>query len=244
MKLTKNSRGRKRCSLPSCAPSCAPQASTNTKGNGEKDGGVANADNDGDVRPTRKAVAELAFLPAAQKNISAEDVERLRRQIVSLPAAWELAGNSMESVRRFLIEKMSGGVKRATMLAEIDILAKRLDYDAAPPLEQLLIDQVLTAHLRLIHAETCYNQNAIGTVGIVQARFWIDLLTSAQARFLRAAETLARVRRLARNTPALQINIANEGGKQVDVQTKPMCRMRRPSDATRTESLLQQRLQK
>jgi hypothetical protein len=35
-----------------------------------------------------------------------------------------------------------------------------------------------------------------------------SLLTSAQARCQRAIEALARVRRLARNTPALQINIA------------------------------------
>jgi hypothetical protein len=48
--------------------------------------------------------------------------------------------------------------------------------------------------------------------------YWDNLLTTHQARFLRAIETLARVRRLARNTPALQINIAREGGKQVNVQ--------------------------
>ncbi len=37
-----------------------------------------------------------------------------------------------------------------------------------------------------------------------------SLLAPAQARFLRAIEALARVRRLARNTPALQINV--QGG--------------------------------
>jgi hypothetical protein len=48
--------------------------------------------------------------------------------------------------------------------------------------------------------------------------YWDNLLSSTQARFIRAIEALARVRRLARNTPALQINISREGGKQVNVQ--------------------------
>ena len=156
---------------------------------------------------------------AGQKNSSAEDVEKLRQQIVSSPATWKLAFDSMASVRSVLIEKMSAGVLRAIMLAESDILAKQLDYDAAPMLERLLIDQILTARLRLIHAEKCYNANVLGTtIGIAQAEYWNGLLTTAQARFLRAVETLARVRRLARNIPALQINIANEGGKQINVQ--------------------------
>lgn len=59
----------------------------------------------------------------------------------------------------------------------------------------------------------------MGTVGIAQAEFFENMLTSAQARLLRAIETLARIRRLARTTPALQINIAHDGGKQVNFQS-------------------------
>jgi hypothetical protein len=55
------------------------------------------------------------------------------------------------------------------------------------------------------------------SIPLARAEYWDGLLSSTQARFLRAIETLARVRRLARNTPALQINIANEGGKLVNV---------------------------
>jgi hypothetical protein len=98
------------------------------------------------------------------------------------------------------------------MLAEGDILAKQLDYDAAPPLERLLIDHILTSRLRLIHTENCYN-SVVGNQSITfrDGEYWDALLSSTQARFLRAIETLARVRRLARNTPALQIKIAQGG---------------------------------
>ena len=157
---------------------------------------------------------------AGQKNPSAEDMEKLRRQIVSSPETWNMASDSMASIRHSLVEKMSAGVLRAMMLAEVDILAKQLDYDAAPMLERLLLDQIFTARLRLIYVEKIYDSKVLGnSIPIIQAEYFENLLSSAQARFQRAIETLARVRRLARNTPALQINIANEGGKQVNVQT-------------------------
>jgi hypothetical protein len=105
------------------------------------------------------------------------------------------------------------------MLAEVDCLKKQLGYESAPPLEQLLIDHILTVRLRLIYVEHNYNQCVVGqSITLTQGEYWDNLLTSAQARFQRAIETLARVRRLARNTPALQINIAREGGQQVNIQ--------------------------
>jgi hypothetical protein len=105
------------------------------------------------------------------------------------------------------------------MLAEVDVLKKQLDYDAAPPLERLLIDHILTVRLRLIHAENAYNTRVVNqSITLKEGEYWDNLLSSTQARFIKAIEALARVRRLARNTPALQINIASEGGKQVNVQ--------------------------
>jgi hypothetical protein len=180
---------------------------------------AASADNSGQVLNPAKEAAELYLKLAEKENPSTEDIERLRRLIVSTPAAWDLATVTTLSVRHSLIAKMGRGATGALMLAELDILAKQLDYDAAPPLERLLIDHILTARLRLIHVESCYN-NALsgGSIGIETGRFWQDFLASAQIQFLRASEMLARIRRLARITPALQINIAREGGKQVNVQ--------------------------
>jgi len=52
---------------------------------------------------------------------------------------------------------------------------------------------------------------------IDQAHFLEKRLNAAQWRFLRAVETLARVRKIARRTPPLQVNIATQGGQQVNV---------------------------
>jgi hypothetical protein len=168
--------------------------------------------------PAKEAV-QLYQKLAKQKNPSGEDVDRLRKLVVSTPAAWPLATHTMSTIRQAIINKMSNGASRACMLAEVDILEKELDYDAAPPLERLLIDHILTVRLRLIHTENIYNNHVVNqSITLKEGEYWDNLLTSTQARFLRAIETLARVRRLARNTPALQVNIAGKGGKQVNVQ--------------------------
>ena len=148
-----------------------------------------------------------------------KDVDRLRRLAAETPGILSFANSTTQSVRHQLIEKISHGVSRAYMLAEVDKLKKELDYADAPALERLLIDHILTVRLRAIHAENAYNQSIVNqSVSLKVGAYWDNLLTTTQTRFLRAIETLARVRRLTRNTPALQINIASEGGKQVNVQ--------------------------
>ena len=164
-------------------------------------------------------ITELHKRMDKAKDPNPKDVERLRQLALATPGFLSFTRSTTQSIRHQLIEKISHGVSRALMLAEVDSLKKQLDYDAAPPLERLLIDHILTVRLRLIHAENNYNLCVVNQSATFKAgEYWDNLLSSTQARFLRAIETLARVRRLARNTPALQINIANDGGKQVNVQ--------------------------
>lgn len=167
--------------------------------------------------PWREILKISARVQKAKKP-DPEDLHRLRQLAVQAPG-FLLVCSTTARIRQQLIEKISHGNSGAFMLAEMDLLTKQLGHDDAPPLERLLIDHILTVRLRLIDAENRYNSVVLGqSVTLEQGRYWDDLLSSTQARFLRAIETLARVRRLARNTPALQINIAREGGRQVNVQ--------------------------
>lgn len=164
-------------------------------------------------------ITELHKRIAKAKAPDPKDVERLRQLALLTPGYLSFERSVTQSIRRQLIEKVSFGVSRACLLAETDLLKQQLGYNAAPALERLHIDHILTVRLRLIHAETAYNQVVVNTTaGFKVCEYWDTLLSSSQARFLRAVEALARVRRLARNTPALQINIANQGGQQVNVQ--------------------------
>jgi len=99
----------------------------------------------------------------------------------------------------------------------LQVLKKDLGYDDAPMLEQLLIQQAALCWLKLSLVELSYsgtmNQSITLTLGI----YWEKRLSAAQRRFTRVCETLARVRKLSRNTPALQFNIAANGGQQLNV---------------------------
>jgi hypothetical protein len=166
-------------------------------------------------------IREISKRIGDSKEASPKDVERLRKLVAATPGALGEEFSGSESIRTQLVEKISYGASRAVILAEGDKLKKDLGYATAPPLEQLLIDHILLVRLRLAHVENAYNRQIVSqSVSLQVGAYWDNLLTSNQARFLRAIETLARVRRLSRNTPALQINIAREGGKQVNVQGK------------------------
>jgi hypothetical protein len=182
-------------------------------------------------------IADLRKRMNKAKTPDPKDVERLRQLAGATPGYLSFADSITQSIRSQLIEKISHGVSRAYMLAEVDVLKKQLDYDAAPSLDRLLIDHILTVRLRLIHAENAYNTRVVNQpITLKEGEYWDNLLSSAQARFIRAIEALARVRRLARNTPALQINIAREGGKQVNVQGDVTGKEAAPAPEAKPES--------
>ena len=54
-------------------------------------------------------------------------------------------------------------------------------------------------------------------ITLTMGKYWEGRLSAAQRRHLRAVETLARVRRLLSRIPAVQVNIATQGGQQVNV---------------------------
>jgi len=154
----------------------------------------------------------------AAKTPDPKDIGRLRQLATEIPGTLEHFGSG-PSARHTLIEKTCHGSSQALLLAEVDKLKKDSGYAAAPPLERLLLDHLLTVRVRLVHAERVYTSKVTGqSLSLHEAAHWEGFLTAAHNRFLRAVETLARVRRLSRNTPVLQINVAQEGGKQVNVQ--------------------------
>ena len=76
-----------------------------------------------------------------------------------------------------------------------------------------------TVRLRVMDAENRYTHSVVNeAVSFKVGEYWSDVLSATHARYLKAIVTLAKVRKLARNTPALQINIATDGGKQVNLQ--------------------------
>lgn len=99
----------------------------------------------------------------------------------------------------------------------LQVLKKDLGYDEAPLLEKLLIQQAALCWLKLNLVELSYSGTMAQSITLTLGMYWEKRLSAAQKRFTRACETLVRVRKLSRNTPALQFNIAAAGGQQVNV---------------------------
>lgn len=79
------------------------------------------------------------------------------------------------------------------------------------------LKQAALCWLKLSLVELSYSSVMKQSISLTLGVYWEKRLTSAQRRFTRSCETLARVRKLSRNTPALQVNIAAEGGQQVNL---------------------------
>ena len=101
----------------------------------------------------------------------------------------------------------------------LQVLKKDLGSEGAPMLEQLLIQHAALCWLRLALAELAYSNVVKGSITLTLGLYMEKRLSMAQRRFTRSCETLTRVRRLSRNTPALQVNIASNGGQQVNLAT-------------------------
>ena len=145
-----------------------------------------------------------------------EDVKALQTMLAKHPQLWRRGGDlAVQNQRKLLSSSGMTTAAREMTEAALDAMRRELDYNGAPMLEQMLIEQVLLSWLRLNIWE--YQVSDMGTVSLVVADFWERRLSAAQRRFLRASETLARVRRLARNIPGLQVNIATQDGQQVNI---------------------------
>lgn len=90
-----------------------------------------------------------------------------------------------------------------------------LGYKTAPLLERMLIEHIILCCFRLAIAELQFSAVSSHGGTMKQIEHHQRLVGAAQRRFTRASESLERLRRLAR--PNVQINVAAEGGQQVNV---------------------------
>jgi len=154
---------------------------------------------------------ESVLKRANRDNPDAATMEELRRLFDQYPELWQSIVKDLQGVNRAIVKSMtSNGVSQEVFLRHVDAQRTEMGYADAPPLERPLIDHVVTCWLRLQKTELSYTGMNGQSITLTQADFWERKLTQAQARYLRAIETLARVRRLARPSAPLQVNIATQ----------------------------------
>jgi hypothetical protein len=147
-----------------------------------------------------------------------DDVRALRAMLEEHPQLWRVAGDLAYTAILNIVAKLDAGPLVTESLKHSWIARKdELGYSSAPPLERLLIEQVVIWWLHLHIVEIEYTRAMNDPIPAASAAHWEKRLSAAQRRYLRACESLARIRKLARTTPALQVNIATHGGQQVNL---------------------------
>ncbi len=154
-----------------------------------------------------------------KENPKAEDIAELRRFFDDDPELWSTTGNMARRTLDHLLRTYysQSAYLRECVSRRVKEMREQLGYSESPPLEQILIEQILVCWVNLYVLEINSATKLCESHSTEAGLYWDKRLTGAQRRFRRASESLARIRKLSRNTPALQFNIAASGGQQVNV---------------------------
>ena len=148
-----------------------------------------------------------------------KDLLELKRKMDEVPELWKVVFDMTEVIRNNLIEKaVSPKAARSAIKKNVAVLMDDMGYIHASAIEKLLIENVVITWLRLQWVEyQMVGYMGEGEVRMSVVEYWEKRLSVSQRRHLRACETLARVRKLTSAKPVLQVNIAANGGQQVNV---------------------------
>ncbi len=153
-------------------------------------------------------------LEEAQAAAKEERRKAIRKVFQDYPVLWNGARRMFTTAESVMIETLTkDGLTQEFIEFALKGIRRDLGHEHAPMLEKFLIEQVALAWLDLESVQKRYADNALGSHTLTSGAYWDRRMTSAQARYTRAVEALARVRRLAMPMP-LQVNI---GGQQINV---------------------------
>lgn len=148
-----------------------------------------------------------------KKKPAAADVRALRAFFDEHPGIWRITGDLAEQANLNMIETMQAPKSmKASLMVGLNEMAAELTQPGDGALEKLIIGQIVGCWLRLSFVEYTYGVLTTGgNQTMPQGAYWERRTSAAQRRYLRAIESLARVRRL--RLPTMQVNI---GGQQVN----------------------------
>lgn len=150
-------------------------------------------------------------------NPTKEDRAALAAAFDKYPLLAGIVGNMARRIRKSKIEKLGGThFFQESVIRTMDKIEHELGYEQAPMASKLLIEQVLASWADLADVQNRHAAYLEGSHSTSEGEYWDKRLTRAQARYLRALETLAKVNKLSRVVP-VQVNIATQGGQQINL---------------------------
>ncbi len=126
----------------------------------------------------------------------AEDLAKLRKfldeddQLVRLNEASEHAFTMVTETYS------TSALTRELYKRQIEAKRKEMDYQSENVMVQMMINQVILCHIRLNTFETFHAKKTRENLSVASGLYWDKLLSNYQRRFLKACESLAKVRKL------------------------------------------------
>jgi hypothetical protein len=142
-----------------------------------------------------------------------EQLARLRQYLSDYPALTKQLGNLSDTIRERVLQKMCGGTVTQTYVQSYcALLREEMGYPAASALEQMLIDHIVLCWVRLHDTEWYYQNINEKQHTLTIGDYWERKLSFAQKRYLRAVESLTRIRRLMKEpkSPVLTMLLAQQ----------------------------------
>ena len=173
------------------------------------------------VRPPEDTSKELVDLIGRcyKEKPDKADLKELRKYLKENPFLHRAIFDLAKATQDNLVEKITEqDAAQIAIIAQIEQIRQDMGYADSPMLEKLMIDNIAMCWLRYNWVEL----QLAGFMGMAEVRFseiqhWDKRLSTAQHRYLKACETLARIRKITRKTPALQLNINTPDGQQVNI---------------------------
>lgn len=138
------------------------------------------------------------FQATNKQNPKPEDVKELSKLFDENPHIWQQVGNLAARVKDSIIEMQCGQNHLIIEATKRNVAKMRdqLGWENSSQLEKIIIEQVCLNWLRLNSLELIHEQKTREPHTFAAGDHWDKLLTQAQKRYLRACESLAKVRKL------------------------------------------------
>jgi hypothetical protein len=147
------------------------------------------------------------------KKPTKEDIRAIHKFLQEYPEFCQIVFNTAQATRKRIVQDwVVDEIAQAAIEGQIDYMRKEMGYPAAPIMEQMLIDSIVTAWLRLQYVDYAVAAKMGREFNMRQMEYWHKYLAAAQRNYLAACESLAKIRKM--KLPNIQLNI---GDKQINV---------------------------
>ena len=148
---------------------------------------------------------------AEGKPLDDETAGRLRKYLVEHPEVYDMVGRvAYVTAEQMLTHMVKHDGLRIAISEEMELMRDNLGYASAAPIERMMIDHIVMCWVRLQLVEMEYTEVIVRRGAVKYIEHVEKRLNAAQRRYIRATEASTRIRKLISQTPALQVNIANQ----------------------------------